>query len=231
MYRLIVFDLDSTLAPIGRAMKDEDVALLRRLEEKGARIALCSGKTCDYLCGFLRQLGLQNPVMIGENGADIRFGIDLPPREHYRLPISRSAEQSLKRARQLLDELYPHLWYQPNLVEVTPFPTSEEEFENIAACLAEHKEELQDVDIFRYVDSFDIVPAGLNKAKGIDYLLELLHLTWQETIAVGDGVNDYCMFARAGYSVGVRVKEPERVTKNCDSTTQALEVLIEMLSD
>ena len=71
MIKLLVFDLDSTLAPIGEEMEWENVRLLRELEKKGARIAVCSGKSCDYLCGFLRQLGLSNPIMIGENGASL----------------------------------------------------------------------------------------------------------------------------------------------------------------
>lgn len=81
--KLLVFDLDSTLAPIGKGMGEKELKLFRRLDQLQIPIAVASGKTCDYLCGFLRQVGLKNPIMIGENGAMIRFGVDLPPREHY----------------------------------------------------------------------------------------------------------------------------------------------------
>ena len=97
MIQLMVFDLDSTLAPIGFGMGEEELELFRKLENTGVRIAICSGKTCDYLCGFMRQIGLKNPVLIGENGAVIRFGIDLPPKRHYRVPFSREATDSLKK--------------------------------------------------------------------------------------------------------------------------------------
>lgn len=63
--KLLVFDLDSTLAPVGKGMEEEDLKLFRSLEKSGKRIAVASGKTCDYLCGFLRQVGLRNPIMIG----------------------------------------------------------------------------------------------------------------------------------------------------------------------
>ena len=59
---------------------------LRQLEERGVRIAVCSGKPTYYLCGFLRQVELRDPILIGENGAVIQMGVELPPRNFYILP-------------------------------------------------------------------------------------------------------------------------------------------------
>lgn len=231
MIQLMVFDLDSTLAPIGFGMGEEELELFRKLENTGVRIAICSGKTCDYLCGFMRQIGLKNPVLIGENGAVIRFGIDLPPKRHYRVPFSREATESLKKIRQVLEERIPHMWFQPNKIGVTPFPTSEEEFEKIEAVLEEYREELKDIKVFRHIDSFDIVPAQIDKAVGISYLLEKMGITAEEIIAVGDGVNDYTMFQLAGYAIGVNVKEEERVDKNCKNTLEMLKFSLEYLQN
>lgn len=231
MIQLMVFDLDSTLAPIGFGMGEEELELFRKLENTGVRIAICSGKTCDYLCGFMRQIGLKNPVLIGENGAVIRFGIDLPPKRHYRVPFSREATDSLKKIRQVLEERIPHMWFQPNKIGVTPFPTSEEEFEKIEAVLEEYREELKDIKVFRHIDSFDIVPAQIDKAVGISYLLEKMGITAEEIIAVGDGVNDYTMFQLAGYAIGVNVKEEERVDKNCKNTLEMLKFSLEYLQN
>ena len=82
MYRLVVFDLDKTLCPLGKGIADENLAMLRALEKTGVRIAICSGKPTYYLCGLMRQVGLERPVLVGENGAVIQFGVDLPPREY-----------------------------------------------------------------------------------------------------------------------------------------------------
>ena len=76
---ILVFDLDGTLCPVGKGMLPQDAALLRRLEDEGFTIAICSGKTTFYLCGFLRQVGLKSPIMVGENGGAVQFGIGLPP--------------------------------------------------------------------------------------------------------------------------------------------------------
>ena len=58
MFKLIAFDLDNTLAAVGKPVTPGDLALLRQLEDGGARIAICSGKPTYYLCGFARQLQL-----------------------------------------------------------------------------------------------------------------------------------------------------------------------------
>ena len=231
MVRMMIFDLDSTLAPIGFGMGEEELKLFRELENTGVRIAICSGKTCDYLCGFMRQIGLKNPILIGENGAVIRFGIDLPPKRHYRVPFSIEATDSLRKIRQILEERFPHIWFQPNKIGVTPFPTSEEDFEKIEEVLEEYRKELKDIKVFRHIDSFDIVPAQIDKAVGISYLLEKMGITAEEIIAVGDGVNDYTMFELAGYSIGVNVKEKERVDKNCKNTLEMLKFSLEYLQN
>lgn len=223
MIKLLVFDLDMTLAVLGKGMGETELKIFRQLEETGVRIALCSGKTCDYLCGFLRQVGLKNPILIGENGAVIRMGIDLPPREHYRVPFSKEAADSLKKIRHLLEINLPHIWFQPNKIGVTPFPTTEGEFEAIERILEVHKEELMDIAVFRHIDSFDIVPAEIDKARGIAYLLNILNISPKEMIAIGDGVNDYGMFAMAGMAIGVNVKEEHRVNINCKNTLEMLE--------
>ena len=151
MVKLVIFDLDSTLAPIGLGMGQEELKLFRKLEETGVQVAICSGKTCDYLCGFMRQVGLKNPILIGENGAVIRYGVDLPPKLHYRVPYSEEAAKSLNKIRQVLQARFPHIWFQPNKIGVTPFPTNEKEFEEIEAVLREYNEELKDVKVFRHV--------------------------------------------------------------------------------
>lgn len=231
MIQMMVFDLDSTLAPIGKGMGDEELKIFKELEEMGVKIAVCSGKTCDYLCGFFRQVGLKEPILIGENGAVIRFGVELPPRLHYRVPFSTDAAESLKKIRKILEEKFPHIWFQPNKIGVTPFPTTEEEFEKIAFLLEEYKETLKDISVYRHIDSYDIVPAGIDKAVGLSFLLKRMGMSPENVIAVGDGVNDYSMFALAGFSVGVNVKEEWRVDMNCKNTMEMLKFMMEYIKN
>ncbi len=229
MVRLMVFDLDSTLAPLGKGIGEKELELLRKIEERGIRIAICSGKTCDYLCGFMRQVGIKNPILIGENGAVIRFGVDLPPKHHHKVYFPKETAKALDEIKKVLEEKFPHIWFQPNKIGVTPFPTSLEEFEEIQGILDDWRKDKREIQVFRHVDSYDIVPAGIDKTVGIQYVLDVLGITREDIITVGDGVNDYCMFKMAGYSVGVNVKEEFRVNKNCNTTLEMLEYLHTLL--
>ena len=228
MVRLLVFDLDSTLAPLGKGIGGKELKLFRKIEENGVRIAICSGKTCDYLCGFMRQVGLVDPILIGENGAVIRYGVDLPPRYHYKIPFSEEIVVALAEIKESLQEKFPHVWFQPNKIGVTPFPTSVEEFEEIQTILNTWREGKEGIQIFRHVDSFDIVPARIDKATGIRHVLEDLEIATEEMIAIGDGVNDYCMFEIAGFAVGVNVKEAFRVNINFRTTLEMLEYIYDI---
>lgn len=228
MYRLVVFDLDKTLCPLGKGIADENLTMLRALEKTGVRIAICSGKPTYYLCGLMRQVGLERPVLVGENGAVIQFGVDLPPREYEVLPYSQAAKESIRLMRDTLERELPGMWYQPNVTGLTPFPKDEAEFARLTACVERMRPRMKDVLIYLHCDCYDITPCGVTKASGLARLCELLGVTPGETIAVGDDVNDYPMFSFAGLALGVNVKEPERVAQNFASTGEMLSYLLEM---
>ncbi|MBQ8620401.1 MAG: HAD family phosphatase [Clostridia bacterium] len=229
MYKLIVFDLDGTLAALGRGIEPENLALLRRLEDAGARIAICSGKPTYYLCGFMRQVGLRAPILVGENGAVIQLGVDLPPREYHVAPYSEAAKRSIRMLRDAIEAKVPGMWYQPNEVGLTPFPRNEAEFDAVQECIDALAGEIRDVIVYRHCDSFDITPEGITKKSGLARLGALLGVAPEETIAVGDGVNDYPMFEYAALSVGVNVKDADKVDVNFSTVTEALKHLHECL--
>ena len=80
----------------------------------------------------MRQVGLKNPYLLGENGAVLQVYVELPPKELYILPYSNQAKESLKYIKTEIDAKLPDIWYQPNMVGVSPFPKNEDEFEIIA---------------------------------------------------------------------------------------------------
>ncbi len=207
MYKLIVFDLDNTLAALGKGITNDSIKKLKELEAIGIKIAICSGKPVYYLCGLMRQAGISNSILLGENGAVIQFGIDLPPNKYYRLPVSAAALYELDFVRKSLEEMFGNtMWYQPNEVGITPFPKNKQEFNEIEHFIGAHRESLQELDIYRHCDSFDFVPKNISKKTGLEFLCTLLNISSQEIIAVGDGANDYPMFEYAGYSVGISSK-------------------------
>ena len=202
---ILVFDLDGTLCPVGKGMREEDAALLRTLEDAGFTIVICSGKTTYYLCGFCRQLGLKAPVMVGENGGAVQFGIDLPPKHFAQYPVPSAQKEILGMLRREIDAVCgDRVWYQPNEVQLTPFPQEEEVFGIIRGILEKHREELAGIEVYEQIDCFDIVPSGINKQNGLRFLSTLMEAERERFLVVGDGVNDIPMFAFGDFSILVR---------------------------
>ena len=222
MIKLIVFDLDNTLAAPGKGIMASDIEKLKKLEANGIRIAIASGKTVDYLGGFLRQVGLKCPILLGENGARIQIGVEWPPKEQAVLSYSQNAKEVLAFLKSEIDAKIPDIWYQPNLVAVSPFPKCEKEFDIIADILKEHEEHLQDINVFRHADCYDLVPKGIDKKAGVMFLAEKMGFSPEEIVAVGDGENDYPMFEFVGKALGVNVKDKSKVDKNFGSITEVL---------
>ena len=228
--RLVVFDLDGTLAPVGEGMAPEDVKLLKKIEECGVKLAVCSGKPTYYLCGFARQMGFPDMILLGENGSVIQFGIHLPPQIYCTLPYERSVKSALRQIEEDISLMIPGIWFQPNSVAVTPFPRDEGEFQKIEDYLNEHKEELDGIETFRHVDSFDFVPSGITKYEGLQKLTQMTGITAEEMIAVGDGVNDAPMFSYAGMSLGIGLEDDSQVDRNFASISEAMAYILEIVS-
>lgn len=204
MHKLLVFDLDGTLAARAKGMLPGDIELLRKLERSGYTIAVCSGKPSFYLCGFMRQVGLTRPILIGENGATIQFGVSLPPKKYYVYPYSDRAKIQIKRMRELIDKACgDEVWYQPNEVELTPFTDKSEELEKIQGLVDAQAGELDEVHVYRHVNCYDFIPKNINKANGIQFLAGLLEIDRKDVIAFGDAVNDVPMLEYADVSIGI----------------------------
>lgn len=229
MYKLIAFDLDGTLAKMGEGIPQDCLPLLKELEKRGIIIAICSGKPTYYLCGFMRQVQLKHPILIGENGGVIQIGVDLPPKEYYILPYAKEAADSIELMRKTIKSVYPAMFFQPNEIGLTAFPPEEDDFEVVAAMIRENQENLKGIDIYRQADCFDFMPKGIEKRNGLAAVGEKYGIGPEEMIAVGNDENDYSMFDYSGLSLGVLVKEPEKVDINFNTIKEVLEHLLTII--
>jgi len=222
--KVFVFDLDSTLAELGKPIPRHVVSGLRKIEEAGHIVAVCSGKPTYYLCGMLRQVGLNFHVLIGENGAALQFGVDLPPEKCYRAHYDPNADRILRELRDIIQrEADFQVWFQPNEVCLTPFYHTPREEAALEAIFAKYHDLIEaHLDCFKHCDSFDLTPKGVNKASGLIRLSELLSIPSDRFVAIGDGKNDYPMFRFAGASVGINVADEDAVDINFSSISQAM---------
>ena len=66
-----------------------------------------------------------------------------------------------------------------------------------------------EITVFQFEHYADCVIKGLNKAKGIEKVLEITGIRRENTIAIGDSGNDYDMINYAGIGVAMGNSEPK----------------------
>ncbi|MBR2616213.1 MAG: HAD family phosphatase [Clostridia bacterium] len=228
----VIFDLDGTLAELGRPCTPENVALLHRLEERGARLVLSSGKPVYYLCGFVRQLGLCDPILIGENGGVLQAGVALPPPVFRKASLPEKTREGLRLLKAKMDEEFPdRFWYQPNETALTPFLYHTEDFPRLREMLKRTITPEMELAVYEHSDCFDIAYAALSKGYGIRHLAEVTGLDPKDMISVGDWTNDYSMFRETGYSVGIHLPDPTQATVNFPDLNTALKHILERIEE
>lgn len=226
MIKLIVSDLDGTLARTGySAITADALKTLKEIESRGVKIAVCSGKPTYYLCGYLRQCDWKTPIMMGENGSVIQFGITVPPEFYHVMPYSDDAKKSFAFLKEEIVKAIPDMWFQPNNTALTPFIKDDKEFEIIDKIFAKNSDKIKDITAYKHSDSYDIVPNGINKGAAVKFLCEKLGIKKSEVVTMGDGINDYSMFKESGYSFGINLPDKSKATHNFSCLEDALEFI------
>lgn len=227
MLKLAIFDLDDTLAPVGKPMSAESVKLLKQIENSGVRIAISSGKPVYYQIGMLRQVGLKEPVFIGENGSVIAFGVSLPPKY---LNSVRPGKEFFYVKDKILADAYEickdGFWLQPNEVVLTLFFKDEKAHKTLKKYFDTHK--YDNIIVYEHVDSFDVLPRGVDKKSSLNELGKALNIQSDEMIAVGDGANDIPMIEYCKYSIGVGKLDKSLTTYHYDTIEEAFGKIMRM---
>ena len=218
---LILFDLDGTLAPVGEPIPAAVCRQLTKLQDAGHILAICSGKPLYYLTGLVRQAGLEDFWLIGENGATLQWGAQLPPQYFQILLTDAAIEKQLQALKVAARHQFKtDVWFQPNDVCCTLFFKQASLREQMGKWLKAYlnKHPFLDLEVVEHADSFDISPVGMNKGTALYSLkrqLKELGIALAGTIAVGDHWNDVPMLQAAdvGYLLpgDVAKQEPKGV--------------------
>lgn len=226
MIKMAAFDIDGTLAELGCPILDEDVVLLKEIEAKGVRIVMSSGKSIFYQIGMFRQVGLKSPIFIGENGCSIAIGSSLPP-ETLHLPIPPSyAETRAKILSDVTSQCAGRFWLQPNEVVLTFFFKDEETRLFLRQYFSSPR---PSITVYEHIDSFDIVPEGIDKFVSLEVVCDHFGILPSECIAVGDGVNDLPMMKFCKYSIGIGKLPVEYTTYHFNTIREGLNQILRML--
>jgi hydroxymethylpyrimidine pyrophosphatase-like HAD family hydrolase len=192
-YKMIVFDVDGTIADFGAPVTLKTIKAINTLNDHHIRIIFASGKNISYIMGLSRGIGLPLEAGIGENGA-VYFYTDKSGKIHIVLESKTAIIDDIKsRILKCSDDF----WMQENLVNLTVFPNNSNAFSVINTVLAEYKSN-ETIVIMQHKDSIEVIPANINKAQALRVIKEEYNLTTDDVIAVGDDENDTSLVSEVG---------------------------------
>ncbi|MHB1402416.1 MAG: HAD family hydrolase [Thiobacillus sp.] len=190
-YLALVTDYDGTLSSDDR-VSEQTVRALERLRVTGRRAILVTGRRLDDLLVVCPCASLFD-LIVAENGAIV---YDPASREETRLanPPSKLLVQTLQARG------------------VSPLEIGQV----LVATHAPHRAAVQDViwelgleaQVIGNRGAVMVLPAGINKATGLEYALRKLGLSRHEVVGIGDAENDHSFLARCECAVAVANAAP-----------------------
>ncbi len=242
MYKLICLDLDGTLFTSNHRLCKRTVEVLRRCEEKGAHIAIVTGRApfeAQYYAGKISS----KAYFLGANGAFVGSPHQLEPLSEVCFSLDqRQALYDLSRAYKVQPALStrdgihvvgmlkywfykrhsekedntnrkrhihylsanrgfkPFLEHSEALHKCVFFITNDKKRRSFEQALRMHPE-FETAVTSRYV--IEVTPKGVNKAYGVERLVEHLGIGAADVIAFGDSENDLEMLKYVGMGVAM----------------------------
>jgi HAD superfamily hydrolase (TIGR01484 family) len=196
-FKLAVFDVDGTLAEIHRPAKLDVSRKLRDLEKLGAKIVLASGKNVSYLLGFARGIGVKPVFVIAESGCLV-FDVE---KAELKKMVEMTKEMTIIK-NEALEQFSESVWLHPNEVQLTIVPKDHRKIPSVASFVHKAAEPFKDeLAVVVHEDAVDVLPAKIDKGKGLLEVLRILGMSKGEVVAVGDSSNDVPLFRNAGQSI------------------------------
>ncbi len=205
--------VDKTLQELGLFDKEEEYVISFNggaiTENRGNRLLYFQGIPFELAQEFYRR-GLQYDVCIHVYTKDVVYVYNYVQSEKDyvggRMPIQEIFDQNIDflKGQEIVKMLYMNL-------DLSYLHQIEMDLKDIT----------RDIDVSyssnRYIE---FNRKGINKGQGLLSLARLLGVKQEETIAIGDNLNDLSMIRAAGLGVGVR-NAAEGVKPECDYVTEA----------
>ncbi|UUV19578.1 Cof-type HAD-IIB family hydrolase [Fusobacteria bacterium ZRK30] len=229
MIKAIMLDLDGTLLDNVHKISETNKKVLKKLEDKGVKIFLATGRSFESMRSYHEELNLTTPA-ICYNGAKIIYHNG----SEKEYPIKeRSLKALIKIAREHKTHLnlYQHeIWYSENIQneeteiykEISGLDPVEKDFDRLdemfstkALYVGEHEDLLKiEKDIkdklgesvyttFSRPFFLEILDGNVNKGTAMKNIMEAENISLSQVIAFGDGLNDKEMLETAGVGVAM----------------------------
>jgi Cof subfamily protein (haloacid dehalogenase superfamily) len=228
--RLVVSDLDGTLLDQKEEISSEAIELVRSLSQSGVGFSLISGRPIPFMDEIARTLNVSLP-MAACNGAVIFQGLTVLEEHSFALrSLRKLTEEAHRRGVTVLyytlhesfafeetpwivsqkgtireyqiHRPYENEWDIIRPVKVSLLFKDKPEAWNVMIPLLDEAENRH--TIVRYEGrSVEITLKGRTKERGLQSICELSNISIENTMAIGDELNDYGMLQHAGLGVAV----------------------------
>ena len=243
MYRLLAMDLDKTLLQKDGSIPDEVVSRLRELRSKGVHLALCTGRVRASAEYYAMIIG--GASVVSFNGSVIRTEDDRI--RESEIPADTVKEvldfcydngvyvQFYRNDTILVDHHTPELDTDLDIhfteyeecgdlrltdVRASPKMVALEMSDRVDDIMVRMREEFPQLTMnnsSRYV--IEIMPKGIGKGYGLSVVADSLGIGKDETVAIGDSMNDLAMIEWAGAGVAV-ANADDRLKSAADIVTK-----------
>ena len=201
-YLALATDYDGTLATDGR-LSEEAIGAVKRLRASGRRVILVTGRRLLELLEVLPQIDMFDCV-VAENGAVLY------------IPQTREETVLCRPLHLLFIERLRNLGVDP--IEVGRVIVSTWVPHQNAVLQAIQETGLELLIVFNK-NAVMVLPAGINKATGLNAALRRFGLSFHEAVGIGDGENDQSFLDRCECSVAVANAVPS-ILKLVDFVTK-----------
>jgi HAD superfamily hydrolase (TIGR01484 family) len=186
LIQALATDFDGTLALHGE-VTDATLAALTRFKASGRKLVMVTGRELPDLGRVFPHLGMFDMV-VAENGA-LLYRPDVAEERPLAEPTPQSLIAALTRRR-----------VEPLSIGQVIVATVREFEMHVADALTELG---LDWRMILNKDSIMCLPAGVDKASGLEAAAKEMHLDLAQVLSVGDAENDVAFFAICGVSAAV----------------------------
>ncbi|MCU6795470.1 Cof-type HAD-IIB family hydrolase [Paenibacillus sp. WQ 127069] len=221
MIKLVAFDVDGTLRDRDYLPESTRLAL-QRLQEQGIILTLCTGRSEYEMASLREELGIDWAITC--NGTHIGYRGETVFGSAFAKDTVREWLEQADRLNQTL-LLYGSEKMFTNRQDAPYFLQAQQEIGFMNPILLEFNQDVPDIyqcivfcneqDESLYVGeesntyymhrwrswALDINPGGMNKAIGLQRLLDHLGISTNEAAAFGDGLNDWEMIEEVGLGI------------------------------
>lgn len=239
-YKLIVTDMDGTLLNGEHEISDENKNVLKKVADKGIKVAIATGRIYESTIKYARELDIKTPIICcngalikEENGNIIyisKIEYDLCANiidilEDYNIYYQCFTDDTIftpyinewLRKYQMQEDLNIKIIESDNIKEIIKgkdilkFLIIESDLSLLSKVEKELKN-IKDIELTKsFFDNIEIMKKGVNKGSAVESLAKYLGVDKSEVITFGDNHNDLSMIMYAG--MGVAMGNAEDIVK------------------